>query len=88
MAGRTLHRRRLDVVRDLAAVDVPAAIGAVGAVSAVAVDGGERQGQLLGDGVDGLVDDVVALAPDEGVEAQHDDRRANHTEMRTTGLVN
>ena len=79
VADRALHRRRLDVVGDLAAVDVPAAVGPVGAV---AVDGGERQGQLLGHGVDGLVDDVVALAPDEEVEACHDDHCTNHTESK------
>lgn len=67
-------RRRLDVGNDMAAERVLLAVS-------VAVGGRSRgQGQLGDDPGAGLAvaEVVLALAPDEGVEPHHYDRRANH----------
>lgn len=67
--------RRLDVGDDMAAERV---------LLAVAVGGGSRGQRQLGGGGPGAglavaAEVVLALAPDEGVEPHHYDRRANQT---------
>jgi hypothetical protein len=73
----TLGGRRLDVGDD--------DMGAVEHVLAVGVRR-HRKGQLSDSGAGLLVVLVVlALAPDEGIEPHHYDRRANHTATTRTG---